>query len=64
MDWSFIIVAAVSVLGGALIAGGIVAYRGSARVAVRAAAASAVAAGVVMLALVLLITPLWVTISG
>ncbi len=37
------------ILGSALIAGGIVAYRGSARVYVRALSAAGIAAGVVML---------------
>ncbi len=61
MDWSFMIIALLGVFGAALIAGGLVAYRGSARIITRAFAAGAIAAGLVMLALVLYITPVSVT---
>jgi hypothetical protein len=64
VDWSFIAIAVLAVFGAALIAGGVVAYRGSTRVAVRAYAAAAITAGIVMLALVLFITPVSVTRTG
>ena len=54
MDWGFIIQMTLAILGAALIIGGIVAYRGSARTGVRSISASAAAAGVVMSAVVLL----------
>ena len=57
MDWGFIIIIALAILGAALIAGGIVAYRGSSRVGVRAFAAAGIAAGVVMWAVILLVVP-------
>ena len=48
---------ALAILGAGLIAGGAVAYRGNARVGVRAFGAAAVAVGVVMWAVVLIATP-------
>ena len=53
MDWGFIFQVTLAVLGAALIAGGIVAYRGSARTGVRSFGAAGVAAGVVVWAVVL-----------
>ncbi len=58
----FLVIAILGILGAALIAGGIVTYRGSTRTGVRALGAAAIAAGVVMWALILLITP--VSVSG
>ena len=58
MDWGWIIIMALAILGGGLIAGGVVAYRGSARVGVRTFGAAAVAVGVVMWAVVLMVTPM------
>ena len=57
MDWGFVIQVAFAILGAALIAGGIVAYRGSTRSSFRAFSAAAVAAGVVMWAVVLVTVP-------
>ena len=57
MDWGSIIVMALAIVGAGLITGGIVSYRGSARVTVRTFAASAVAVGVMMWAVVLITTP-------
>ena len=57
MDWGWIIILALAILGAVLIAGGVVSYRGSARVGVRAFGAAAVAVGVVMWAVVLVATP-------
>ena len=57
MDWGAIIQLSLAILGAAFIAGGIVAYRGSAGTGVRAFGASAVAAGVVMWAIVLITVP-------
>ena len=64
MDWGFIIQASLAVLGAALIAGGIVAYRGSQLTVVRSIAAASVAAGVVMLAVVVFTLPVSSTSSG
>ena len=52
MDWGFIFRVTLAVLGVALMVGGIVAYRGSARTGVRSFAAAGIASGVVMLAIV------------
>ena len=59
MDWltDGMIIMALAILGAGLIAGGVVSYRGSARVGVRAFGATAVALGVVMWAVVLITTP-------
>jgi len=58
MDWGFIIWLILGVLGAALIAGGIVAYRGSKAVLVRSLAASAVAGGIVMWVALLFTVPI------
>ena len=58
MEWHFVIMAILGILGAALAAGGIVAYRASARVSVRAFGAASIAAGVVMWAIILLTTPI------
>ena len=59
MDWitDGMVFMALAIIGVGLIAGGVVAYRGSARVGVRAFGAAAVAVGVVMWAVVLFTTP-------
>jgi len=57
LDWGAIIWMILSILGAALIAGGIVAYRRSRRTGVRAFGAAAFAAGVVMWAIVLVTIP-------
>ena len=49
MEWEFIIKLILGILGAALVAGGIVAYRGSTWVYVRSVGAAATAVGVVML---------------
>ena len=53
----FIELVLLGVMGAALIAGGIVAYRGTRRTGVRAGAAAAVAAGAAMLLAVALVIP-------
>ena len=58
MESGFIIWLILGVLGAALIAGGIVAYRGSKAVLVRSLAASAVAGGIVMWAVLLFTIPI------
>jgi hypothetical protein len=58
MDWGSIIILSLAILGAGMIAGGVVSYRGSTRVGVRAFGAAAVAAGVAMWAVVLIATPL------
>ena len=62
MDWDWIIIMALAILGAGLIAGGVVSYRGSERVGVRAFGAAAVAVGVMMWAVVMIVTP--VSYSG
>jgi hypothetical protein len=57
MDWGSVIWLILAVLGAASIAGGVVAYRGSAAVGVRAFGAAAIAAGAVMWAVVLITVP-------
>ena len=66
MDWitDGMYLKALAILGAGLIAGGIVSYRGSARVGVRAFGASAVAVGVVMWAVVLIATPVSRSVEG
>jgi len=54
----FLIIAALAIVGVALVAGGIVAYRRSESTAVKAFSAAAVAAGGVMVALAILVTPI------
>jgi hypothetical protein len=54
---SFIIIAVLGILGAALVAGGIVAYRKSVRAGVKSLAAASIAAGVVMWALILVTMP-------
>ena len=61
MEWGWIIIMALAILGAGSIAGGVVAYRGSARVEVRAFGAAAVAVGVVMWAMLLVVTPAYQT---
>ena len=61
MDILLIVNILLGIIGAALIVGGIVMYRGSERVGVRALAAAAIAAGVVMWLFILLITPVSVT---
>ena len=58
MEWGWIIIMAMAIIGVGLIVGGVVAYRGSTRVGVRAPGAAAVAVGVMMCAMVLFVAPL------
>lgn len=58
MDWGNVIWLILGILGAALIAGGIVAYRGSRRTGIRSFGAAAIAAGVVMWAIVAVTIPL------
>ena len=62
MDWGWIIIMALAILGAGLTAGGVVSYRGSERVGVKAFGAAAVAIGIAMWAVVLMTTP--VSLSG
>lgn len=62
MNWEFIIIMVLVILGAGLVAGGVVVYRSSAKDGIRAFGAAAVAAGVVMWAVVLITTP--VSYSG
>lgn len=57
MDWGWIIILALAILGAGLIAGGVVSYSGSAKVGFRAFGAAAVVVGVVMWAIVLITAP-------
>lgn len=54
----FLIVAALAIVGVALVAGGIVAYRRSESTGIKAFAAAAVAAGGLMVTLAILVTPI------
>ena len=64
MDWGLIFQVTLAVLGVALMVGGIVAYRGSARTGVRSFAAAGIASGVVMLAIVVMAVPAYSTSDG
>jgi len=64
MEWGNVIWLILSILGAALIAGGIVAYRGSRRTRVRSFGAAAIAAGVVMWAIILVTIPVSYTQHG
>ena len=57
MEWEFIIKLILGILGAALIAGGIVAYRRSQRTSVKSLSAAAIAAGVIMWAVIVITTP-------
>ena len=57
MDWGAIILLALAILGAGLMAGGVVAYRLSTRVGVKAFAAASVAVGITMWAVVAMGTP-------
>jgi hypothetical membrane protein len=61
MDWGFIIIFILAILGAALVAGGVVMYRGSKSTAARAFGAAGIAGGLVMWAIVVLVTPVSVT---
>lgn len=61
MDWGSVVWLILAVLGASSIVGGVVAYRGSTTVGVRAFGAAAVAAGVVMWAIILLTVPMTTT---
>lgn len=56
MEWEFIIKLILGILGAALVAGGIIAYRGSERTSVKTLGAAAIAAGVVMWAAIVFTT--------
>ncbi len=58
-----VILALVAIVGAALIGGGIVTYRGSTTVSVRAGGAAATAAGLVMWALILFIILFLIPVS-
>ena len=57
MDWGWIIIMALTILGAGSIAGGLVSYRGSTRVGVRAFGAATVSVGIAMWAVVLMAAP-------
>ena len=64
MDRGFIFQVTLAVLGTALIAGGIVGYRGSARTSLRSFASAGIASGVVMLAIVVMTIPAYSASDG
>ncbi len=64
MELQFVTMAILGILGAALVVGGIVAFRGSARTGVRASAAAAISAGIVMWVIILLTTQVSSTSSG
>ena len=53
----FLIVLTLGILGAALVAGGFVAYRRSEKTSAKALGAAAMAGGTVMLAIIVLVTP-------
>ncbi len=64
MDWGAVVWIILGVLGAALIAGGVIGYRGSGRTGVRALSGSAVAAGLAMWAVVAVTVPVSQSGSG
>ena len=58
----FMIVIILAILGAAFIAGGIVGYRKSERIAAKAASAAAIAVGIIMWAIAIFITPASVSV--
>ena len=64
MEWEFIIKLILGILGAALVAGGIVAYRRSEITSVKALSAAAIAAGVVMWAVIVITTPVTSEVGG
>ena len=64
MEWGWLIIFAMAIVGAAAIAGGIVAYRGSDRTGLRSVGASLIAAGAVMWLIVGLVIPARVLTSG
>lgn len=61
MDWGFIAQMILAIVGAALVAGGLVGYRGSARTSVKAFAAAAVASGTIMWLIVIMTIPVSVS---
>ena len=61
MDWGWIIILGLATVGAALVAGGVVAYRGTAGSASKVLGAMGVAAGVVMWAIVAMVVPVSTT---
>jgi len=57
MDWGFTIIFILAILGAALVAGGVVMYRGSKSTVARAFGVAGIAGGRVMWAIVVLVTP-------
>ena len=64
MDWGAVIMMVLAIFGAAFIVGGVVAYRASLKTSVRTFAAASIAAGVVMWAIVLVSTPVFVSREG
>jgi len=64
MDWGAVVWIVLGVLGAALIAGGVIGYRGSGRTGVRALSGGAVAAGLAMWAVVAVTVPVSQSGSG
>lgn len=61
MDWGWIIIFGLAIVGAALIAGGVVAYRGATRRASKVLGAMGIAAGVVMWGIVAMVVPVFTT---
>jgi len=64
MEWEFIIKLILGILGAALVAGGIVAYRRSERTSVKSLSAAAIAAGVVMWVVIVITTSVTSEVGG
>ena len=64
MEWGWIIIYGLGIVGLALIVGGFVAYRQGQGIGLRAVGAGSMAAGLVMLLIVTLVVPASATTSG
>lgn len=58
MEWGWVLIYALAILGAGAIAGGIIAYRSSVQPGVRSFAAASIASGVVMLLIVSMVVPI------
>ena len=61
MDWGWIIIIGLAIVGAALIAGGVVAYRGTTNGASKVLGAMGIAAGVVIWVIVAMVIPVSTT---
>lgn len=64
MEWEFIVKLILGILGAALVAGGLVAYRKSERTVVKSLSAAAIAAGIVMWVAIVVTTSVTTEVGG